>query len=221
MHTKNKIYTNDSLSLNDIWEKQSNTICRPEDIIRAGIDKRIWNKSNYIITKRNSPYSTGKELLSCLYHALVERGVIPKNIPYELASEVFFNKFNIQNKKSVSQPYKTFEKYKNKDAYNAFLELIDYSIKESKLSHEKEFERSIEKYLDEIKLILLSKNRKYGDSALSPIRIFSKSDPLEQIDVRIDDKLSRIRNRSSDEDEDVEKDLIGYLVLRRIAKGLV
>jgi hypothetical protein len=72
--------------------------------------------------------------------------------------------------------------------------------------------------IDEIKELLLSKNRKYGDSALNPVRVFSKSDPLEQIRVRLDDKLSRLRNQAEDEDEDVITDLIGYLVLYKVAQ---
>jgi hypothetical protein len=71
---------------------------------------------------------------------------------------------------------------------------------------------------DEIKELLLEKNRKYGDSALNPVRVFSKSDSLEQIRVRMDDKLSRLRNAQTDEDEDVIADLTGYLVLYQIAK---
>jgi len=71
---------------------------------------------------------------------------------------------------------------------------------------------------DEIKELLLEKNRKYGDSALNPVRVFSKSDSLEQIRVRMDDKLSRLRNAQTDEDEDVIADLTGYLILYQIAK---
>ncbi len=71
---------------------------------------------------------------------------------------------------------------------------------------------------DSIKDLLLEKNRKYGDSALNPVRVFSKSDPLEQIRVRLDDKLSRLRNQAVDEDEDVINDLIGYLILYKIAQ---
>jgi hypothetical protein len=71
---------------------------------------------------------------------------------------------------------------------------------------------------DVIKALLLEKNRKYGDSALNPVRIFSQSDSMEQIRVRIDDKLSRLRNQQSDEDEDVIDDLIGYLVLLKVAQ---
>jgi len=69
----------------------------------------------------------------------------------------------------------------------------------------------------EIEDMLLAKNKAYGDSALDPIRIFSKADPVEQIKVRLDDKISRLM-RGSAAGEDVELDLIGYLVLLRIAR---
>jgi len=65
---------------------------------------------------------------------------------------------------------------------------------------------------------LVDKNRKYGNSALQPVRIFSQSDVLEQLRVRIDDKLSRIQSAQLDDDEDVINDLIGYFILYRIAK---
>ena len=76
----------------------------------------------------------------------------------------------------------------------------------------------ITKKVKEIETLLLEKNRKYGDSALNPCRIFSKADAVEQIKVRIDDKLKRLQNEQNDEDEDVVKDLVGYLVLLMIAK---
>ena len=49
---------------------------------------------------------------------------------------------------------------------------------------------------DEIKAMLLEKNLSYGNSALAPLRIFSRADPVEQLNVRIDDKLSRIARGS-------------------------
>jgi len=70
---------------------------------------------------------------------------------------------------------------------------------------------------DQIKEMLLEKNLLYGDSVLNPVRIASKASPIEQILVRIDDKLSRWKNLQPDESEDVVKDLIGYLILLRIA----
>lgn len=66
--------------------------------------------------------------------------------------------------------------------------------------------------------MLVEKNRKYGDSALNPVRVFSKASPEEQILVRMDDKLSRLRSAQGDEDEDVIQDLLGYLILYRIAQ---
>jgi hypothetical protein len=78
-------------------------------------------------------------------------------------------------------------------------------------------QQDIAQICDEIRELLLEKNRKYGDSALNPVRVFSKASTLEQIKVRLDDKLSRLRNAQDDEDEDVTSDLIGYLVLYKVA----
>lgn len=79
------------------------------------------------------------------------------------------------------------------------------------------FEQKLDAVLDSIRKMLLDKNRKYGNSALSPIRVFSKAEPLEQIAVRMDDKLSRIKSAQGDDLEDAKLDLIGYLVLEAIA----
>jgi hypothetical protein len=65
--------------------------------------------------------------------------------------------------------------------------------------------------------MLIEKNRAYGNSALQPVRVFSKASSEEQLLVRIDDKLSRLA-RGSAAGEDVVADLIGYLVLLRIAR---
>ena len=71
---------------------------------------------------------------------------------------------------------------------------------------------------DDVKTLLLQKNEKYGDSALHPIRILSKSSATEQILVRIDDKLNRIKQGNLlEDDEDVVTDLIGYFVLLKVA----
>jgi len=81
-----------------------------------------------------------------------------------------------------------------------------------------EFEVSLYPIVNNITKMLIEKNRKYGNSALKPQRIFSKASAVEQIKVRIDDKLSRMKNQQNDEDEDVISDLIGYLILLKIAK---
>ena len=71
---------------------------------------------------------------------------------------------------------------------------------------------------NDIKELLLYKNKQYGDSALNPSRIFSKASAVEQLLVRIDDKLNRIKKGAGlvGEEEDVIQDLIGYLVLLKI-----
>ncbi len=82
-----------------------------------------------------------------------------------------------------------------------------------------EVQRMIVEVCDEVKELLIRKNRAYGNSAIEPMRVFSKASAIEQINVRIDDKLSRIAKGDVNfEDEDVEKDVMGYLVLKRVAK---
>ena len=73
---------------------------------------------------------------------------------------------------------------------------------------------------NDIRDLLLKKNLKYGNAALDPIRIFSNASAKEQLLVRIDDKLNRIKqgNNLIDEDEDVVTDLIGYLILLTVWK---
>ena len=72
---------------------------------------------------------------------------------------------------------------------------------------------------DGVKELLIRKNKEYGNSAIAPKRIFSKADAVEQIKVRIDDKLSRLMNDDEKNiKEDTEQDLIGYLVLLRVAR---
>lgn len=72
----------------------------------------------------------------------------------------------------------------------------------------------------ELARTLLIKNIDYGDSALNPMRVFATADTIEQLRVRIDDKLSRIHTTRNNPiiREDTTGDLIGYLILLRIAE---
>lgn len=66
--------------------------------------------------------------------------------------------------------------------------------------------------------LLKSKNRAYGNTALSPVKIFSKLDATEALCARIDDKIMRIKNKGiNDETEDTVDDLIGYLLLLKMS----
>jgi hypothetical protein len=76
----------------------------------------------------------------------------------------------------------------------------------------------IKKVGQEVIDLLLEKNKSYGDTANNPPKIFSKLNAVEGLCARIDDKLSRIQNRGvTDKTEDTVLDLIGYLILLKIA----
>ena len=67
--------------------------------------------------------------------------------------------------------------------------------------------------------LLLHKNEKYGDSALNPLKVFSKANAVTGIKVRLDDKLKRIKNAGLvDATEDTPQDLAGYMILLMIAQ---
>lgn len=72
---------------------------------------------------------------------------------------------------------------------------------------------------EEIKDLLFYKNMKYGSSALKPLNIFNKGTSAYGILVRIDDKLSRIKNEVKISPNDVI-DLVGYLYLLLIDMGI-
>jgi len=71
----------------------------------------------------------------------------------------------------------------------------------------------------EVAQMLIEKNISYGNSALDPIRIFSTADSTEQLKVRIDDKLNRVKNSQGFAGDNDIDDLIGYLILYKIAKS--
>ena len=78
---------------------------------------------------------------------------------------------------------------------------------------------SIKQKCRELQELLLSKNEKYGNSALDPLQVFSQAGAVAGIKVRIDDKLKRIQNAGLvDATEDTLQDLAGYLILLMIAK---
>lgn len=77
----------------------------------------------------------------------------------------------------------------------------------------------ITEVVSQLQELLITKNKAYGNSALEPINIFSKNDAVDSLCARIDDKLSRIKNKGlSDETEDTLFDLAGYLILLIIAR---
>jgi hypothetical protein len=55
-----------------------------------------------------------------------------------------------------------------------------------------ETQKKITQVFNSMRDVVIEKNKRYGDAALTPKKIFSKLEPGEGIKVRIDDKLSRI-----------------------------
>lgn len=81
----------------------------------------------------------------------------------------------------------------------------------------------IEKVTNNLKSFLIKKNEMYGNAALDPINIFTKhieddTDAYNSILVRLDDKLSRIKNADHLRKNDIV-DLLGYIVLLCVDKG--
>lgn len=81
-------------------------------------------------------------------------------------------------------------------------------------------QKAISDECDAMKVFLLDKNKKYGNSAFQPINVMSRLSPLEGIKLRIDDKLKRMQMGDGTATEDTIKDLGGYLLLHGAAKRL-
>lgn len=120
--------------------------------------------------------------------------------------DVEFKSFNYNN---------IITKFKSTDSNNLLHLFKEFFIELTFLisTHEK-----FDSYLDEIHELLLMKNRKYGDAALSPLNVFTNAGVGESILLRIEDKLKRIQQQEDDEDEDVYLDVVGYFILYEIAK---
>ena len=80
------------------------------------------------------------------------------------------------------------------------------------------FEEHLKYLLGCMERFLKEKNLKYGNAALEPINVFSNDYSEKGICVRIDDKISRIKNSDELRKNDVV-DLTGYLILLLIKKG--
>lgn len=167
----------------------------------------------------------------------VERELLIKQIPYSLfvkdryielesykygririIETVSVNKFTVIRNNDVLVPLGTLK------------EVIDFvkkcvkpvepveCIKIGELEKATDTQLKISEILDAMKDLLLYKNKKYGDSAINPKKIFYKGDSTNSILIRLDDKLSRILN-SEEEKPRINDccDLIGYLTLLLIS----
>ena len=69
--------------------------------------------------------------------------------------------------------------------------------------------------------LLLYKNKKYGDSAINPKKIFYKGDSTNSILIRLDDKIGRVMSNTEEKPRvnDVA-DIIGYCTLLLVSMGI-
>jgi hypothetical protein len=81
-----------------------------------------------------------------------------------------------------------------------------------------ETQKKIGCVFDSMKQVVIEKNKRYGDAALAPRRIFSRLDAGEGIKVRLDDKISRIMNNSGEIRKNDVADIMGYLALLSISQ---
>lgn len=72
--------------------------------------------------------------------------------------------------------------------------------------------------LNSVSEVLIEKNRRYGNAALEPIGLFYKGDSTTSITIRIDDKISRVRNAEELRKNDMF-DLLGYSLLLGISQN--
>lgn len=80
------------------------------------------------------------------------------------------------------------------------------------------FEQNVRRILEGVADTVVQKNLAYGNSALNPIRVFSRTDRMEQLYTRLDDKLSRVQKGHEYPGDDTIQDIIGYCTLILIAR---
>jgi len=97
---------------------------------------------------------------------------------------------------------------------------VDFVVWSVEVTSPTETQKSIALVFDGMREVVLEKNRRYGDSALSPLGCFSKLSADESIRIRLDDKLKRISNaQTADLRKNDVADIIGYLSLLCVSRG--
>jgi hypothetical protein len=99
-----------------------------------------------------------------------------------------------------------------KDGENVHYEIVDQVGKVDTQDH-------IVSVFNSMRNLVLEKNKRYGDAALTPKQVFSKLDAVEGLKIRLDDKISRIMNNGGEIRKNDVADIMGYLVLLAISQN--
>lgn len=86
---------------------------------------------------------------------------------------------------------------------------------------DEQFYESIREECKALGEMLITKNRMYGNAILRSPNVFSKTTPLDKVNDRLDDKLSRVMSGQEDDTEDAKLDIAGYLVLERVIRTVM
>lgn len=82
-----------------------------------------------------------------------------------------------------------------------------------------DFQNSIiDEVCENVATFLKEKNISYGGSAFKTSGVFSNLNAIDKLNVRIDDKITRLVEGTEYPNEDTEKDLLGYLILKQAVK---
>ena len=170
----------------------------------------------------------------------VERELLIKQIPYSLFVKdryIELESYKYGRIRIVETPeMNKFSVIRNKDvlvALGTLKEVIDFvkkcvkpvepveCLKIGKLEKATDTQLKISEILDAMKDLLLYKNKKYGDSAINPKKIFYKGDSTNSILIRLDDKIGRVMSNPDEKPRvnDVA-DIIGYCTLLLISMGV-
>ena len=106
IESREDVVNNDRLSLLiDIWSVSAKLSL--SEVLRIGLENKIWDENYNIITKRNSIYGSGKSLLSSLAVTL-RHTAYPDSIDYKKIGIAFCKAFNISINENTKEPYKSF-----------------------------------------------------------------------------------------------------------------
>ena len=82
-------------------------------------------------------------------------------------------------------------------------------------------QQKIHEIMEAMTDLLLYKNRKYGDSAINPKKIFYKGDSTNSILIRLDDKIGRVMSNTEEKPRVNDVcDIIGYCTLLLISMSV-